>query len=257
MPPPFPGVDPFLESQNYWPGFHLKFLNYWSEAIADRLPDAYEALLDERVSLSDAESGEARLIKPDIALVGQPRPRRADQEGATLVLEPETIPAVILDEDRQAYIKILHRPDRRLVAILELLSPANKVAPYRRDYLTRRNAIFGQDVHLVELDLLVAGLRLPMRRPLPPGDFHAVIARSELRPDCEVYTWTVRQPLPLLPIPLRTPDPDLHVDLAPVYKTAFERGRFARLIDYSAALGLPLRPEDRSWAENLGRTARG
>src|SRR4051812_23205839 len=37
---PFPGVDPFVEAQGYWPDFHPTFLNYWREAISDKLPDA-------------------------------------------------------------------------------------------------------------------------------------------------------------------------------------------------------------------------
>lgn len=242
MRPPFPGVDPYIEAQGYWPDFHLKFLNYWQEALAEDLPSDYEARLDERVNLVDIEAGEARQIKPDIALIQRPRPSGEGPGVGALVLEPETIPTVILDEDRASYLKILHRPDRRLVTVLELLSPGNKVEPSRRDYLTRRNAILGQDVHLVELDLLVAGRRLPMRRPLPPGDFHAIVARWESRPDCQVYSWDVRGPLPALPVPLRAPDPDVVVDLAVVYRTAFDRGRYARSIDYTRPTDLAFAP---------------
>jgi hypothetical protein len=136
-------------------------------------------------------------------------------------------------------LKILSRPDRTLVTVIELLSPSNKIDPSRRDYLTRRNAILGQAIHLVELDLLVSGGRLPMKRPLPKADYHAVVSRWERRPDCEVYSWTVRQPLPRLPIPLRDPDPDVVVDLASVYHTAFARGRYARSIDEAKSLSLP------------------
>lgn len=254
MPSPFPGVDPFVEDQRYWPDFHHKFLNYWAEAIGDALPDDYEARLDERVNLIDLEVDEARSIRPDIAVVYRTPHDRGVGRGGTLELEPETIATMILDEERQAFINILHRPDRDLVTVLELLSPANKVQPYRRDYLTRRNAILSRNVHLVELDLLVAGTRVPMKSALPPGDFHAVIGRSQRRPDCEVYSWSIRQPLPLLPIPLRSPDPDVRVDLATVYRTAFNRGRYERSIDYEAVLDLPLAPEDRAWAEGIAST---
>ncbi|MCA9188686.1 MAG: DUF4058 family protein [Planctomycetales bacterium] len=43
MPSPFPGIDPFLEDAVFWPDFHATFINYWREAIADKLPDQYEA----------------------------------------------------------------------------------------------------------------------------------------------------------------------------------------------------------------------
>lgn len=252
---PFPGIDPYLEAQHYWPGFHVKFLSYWQEAISDRLPSDYEALIDERVKLLDEESETSYQIQPDVAVIQTPH-RRQPAAGGAAVLDPDTIPTVIFDEDRENYLKILHRPDRKLVAVLELLSPANKEEPGRRDYMTRRNAILWQQVHLVELDFLTAGQRVPMQRPLPPGDCYAIVARWEQRPDCQVYAWTLRDRLPLLPIPLRAPDPDIVVNLAEVYATTFTRGRYARSIDYAAELKLPLHPEDRAWAEQQARAFR-
>jgi hypothetical protein len=256
MPGPFPGVDPYLEAQGYWPDFHATFLNYWREAIADGLPDEYEIRLEERVKLVDAEAERNYQIRPDLAVVHSNRPSGGSPAGAA-VLDPETIPTVILDEDRENYLKIVHRPDRKLVAVLELLSPANKAEPGRRDYLTRRNAVLRQAVHLVELDLLAAGHRLPMQRPLPPGDFFAIVARWEQRPDCQVYSWTLRHPLPILPIPLKAPDPDLAINLAEVYRTTFDRGRYAPSIDDRAPLDLPFLPEDRDWAEQAAKAPRG
>jgi hypothetical protein len=41
----------------------------------------------------------------------------------------------------------------------------------------------------------------------------------------------VRDRLPLLPIPLKAPDPDIVVDLGEIYATAFSRGRYARSVD--------------------------
>ncbi len=256
MPGPFPGIDPYLEAQGYWPDFHMTFLTYWREAIADHLPDDYEARLEERVKLVDLEVGTSFQIRPDVAVVQSAPRHQQGAAGGAAVLDPETIPTVILDEDREVFLKILHRPDRKLVTVLELLSPANKAEPDRRDYLTRRNAVLRQAVHLVELDVLTAGHRLPMQRPLPPGDCYAIVARWEQRPDCQVYAWSIRHRLPLLPVPLRAPDPDIVIDLAAVYATTFDRGRYARSIDYAAALELPLNADDRSWAEHLARTGR-
>jgi hypothetical protein len=50
----------------------------------------------------------------------------------------------------------------------------------------------------------------------------------------QVYAWTLRQPLPAIPIPLLAPDPDAWVDLAAVFRTTYERGRYARSLDYQA-----------------------
>src|SRR5262249_44432312 len=145
------------------------------------------------------------------------------------------------------YIEILHRPDRSLVAVLELLSPCNKEEPGYSAYLAKRNAVLRHKVHLVELDLLLRGNRLPLSEPLPPGHYYALIARADRRPDCQVYAWTVQQRLPPIPIPLADSDPDVWIDLQAVFNTTFDRGRYARSIDYSAPPPPSLAPPDRDW----------
>ena len=108
----------------------------------------------------------------------------------------------------------------------------------------------------MEFDFLLGGQRLPMGRALPRGDYYALVARAERRPDCEVYTWTIRDPLPRIPIPLVAPDLDIVLDLGPIFATAYERGRYPRLIDYTVPLTMVRKPEDRAWAEGIARRAR-
>src|SRR5271169_6101629 len=97
-----------------------------------------------------------------------------------------------------------------------------------------------QPVHLVEIDLLLRGLRVPMGAPLPPGDDFALVSRSQRRHNSDVYAWSVRRPLPAIPISLAQPDPDISVDLALVVGRAYDQGRYGLLANDSAALDLPL-----------------
>jgi Protein of unknown function (DUF4058) len=69
MPSPFPGVDPYLEGQSYWPEFHLKLIHYRQEALNDGVPDHYEARIDERVTLVEASAHEAKQYLSDVAVV--------------------------------------------------------------------------------------------------------------------------------------------------------------------------------------------
>ncbi len=82
------------------------------------------------------------------------------------------------------------------------------------------------------------------------------MARAERRPDREVYAWTIRDPLPSIPIPLLAPDPDVVLDLGAVFATACERGRYPRLIDYAAPRTAVRKPQDRARAEGIARRAR-
>jgi hypothetical protein len=231
MASPFPGMDPYLEDPAIWPDFHATFINYWRESIADRLPSNYDARIGERVTLIESFEMPAKSIIPDVAVVrheGASREAPRTDSGATataLTLEPVTLPLAFPAEAAEPYIEIRLAPDRSLVAVLELLSPTNKSGDGRNTYLLKRNAILTQDVHLIELDLLLGGRRMPLGKRLPPGDYFAFVAHSQRRFNCDVYAWTVRQPLPTLPIPLKAPDPDLPINLAEVFSKAYERGR--------------------------------
>jgi hypothetical protein len=252
MPSPFPGMDPFLEDPAYWLDFHARFINCWCEAIADALPPDYEAGLGERVYLIEHDPDERKLIFPDTAVThAEGIGSSPISTGGVATLEPVTIPLTILEGPRETFIEILHHPDRTLVAVLELLSPANKQQPGRTEYLAKRNALLYQQVHLVELDLLRTGRRLPLAKPLPPGDCYCLISRAEQRPDCQVYAWSLRQPLPVLPVPLRAPDPDIVIALGEVFATAYDRGRFQRRIDYHSHLPAQLRPDEKPWVETV------
>jgi Protein of unknown function (DUF4058) len=102
--------------------------------------------------------------------------------------------------------------------------------------MLKRNALLAEGIHLVELDLLRAGQRLPTQEPLPSGDYYLFISRANRRPKCEVYSWTRNDKLPIVPIPLKAPDPDIFVNLGQVFATAYERGRYAKSIDYTKPL---------------------
>lgn len=253
MKSPFPGMDPYLESPAWWSDFHSRFVNAWCEAVADALPAAYEASLGDRVYLVDHDPDARKLGYPDVAVThGETTfPWQSTGSALAATLEPITIPLTILEGPRESYIEILHQPERSLVAVLELLSPANKEQPGRTEYLAKRRALLFQDVHVVELDLLVEGRRPPLEKPLPPADYYYFLSRAEARPDCQVYRWTVRQPLPTLPVPLRAPDADLHINLAAVFQTAYERGRFRRRINYQGPSPRFLSPDDRQWAQTV------
>ena len=71
-----------------------------------------------------------------------------------------------------------------------------------------------------------------MSRPFPAGDYHALVSPADRRPNCDVYSWTVRHRLPIIPIPLRAPTPPSHADLSRAFAMAYERGRYGRMVRY-------------------------
>jgi hypothetical protein len=265
MKSPFPGMDPYIEDQGRWADFHGRLITYCCDVISERLPGDYVAQIGEDLRVVTWREGRDRSMRPDVAVVRGERlgdPRRAEGSGgvATLeevdTLEPVAIPfAATLDEVRDTWVEIRRLPDERLVTAIEVLSPTNKGSSGMEDYLRKRLRLWNERVNLVEIDLLLAGRRMPMGGPLPPGDCYAVVLRAAKPELADVFAWSIRRPLPTIPVPLEPPDADVAVDLAALLATAYERGSYGRLIDYARPVDLPLRPEDKEWAEALGRAA--
>jgi hypothetical protein len=59
--------------------------------------------------------------------------------------------------------------------------------------------------------------------------------------------------LSIIPIPVAEPDPDVNLNLGEVFAQTYDDAPYADCIDYSAPLESPLTPEDRAWAEEIGR----
>lgn len=260
MPSPFPGMDPYLESPTHWSDFHATFIQSWREAIADRLPNNYFARIGEDVVLIQPEPPIRQGRIPDV-LVGRDVLRSGD--GGTAVaararVEPTQFTNIdYLDPHTEAYIEIVGFPDQEVVAVLELLSPTNKSGDGRGFYLEKRQQLLRQKVHIVELDLTRAGKRLQLDRPLPQGDYYAFVSRSDHRPYCDVYPWTVRDPLPPIPIPLLAPDADVEINLSDAFRVACQRGRYERLIRYEQAAPPPsFAGEDAEWVVRIAASAR-
>lgn len=258
MPSPFPGMDPYLESPAHFPDFHDRFINTLSEVIADTLPDEYFARIREDVVLLGPDESSYQ-IQPDVLVASDPTFSGGDaRRGTTATLEPVVVPNLIrLDPHTAHSVEVIRLRDSKVVTVVEVLSPSNKSSDGRGLYTSKRNRILQQpDVNLVEVDLLRAGRRIQLAKPLPEGHYFALVSRADRRPDCDVYAWRVRDPLPVIPIPLDAPTPDASADLASAFSTAYERGRYRRLVRYADAPARPaFAPADAEWVSSVARAA--
>src|SRR5262249_49705077 len=110
-----------------------------------------------------------------------------------------------VDVERHAFLEVRDRQSRELVTVLELLSPANKYQrPDRETYLAKRRHFLASPVHLVEIDLLRGGPRMPIE-DLPDCDYCVMVSRSQERPRVGLWPIRLRERLPVIPIPLRPP----------------------------------------------------
>lgn len=251
MPSPFPGMNPFLEQSGVFHDFHQSLIPVLRELLEDQLTSTYLVKLEEQLFIHELSAEERRYLgRADVAV---DRVRSGPAPGlSTTVLEAPTygllFPAV--DVERHSYLEIRHAADEQLVTVLELLSPTNKRTGGDRDqYLAKRRQIYNSDVHLVELDLLRGGPRLPVDG-LATCDYCVLVSRSEERPKVGLWPIGLRDRLPVIPIPLRVPDPDVRLDLQVALHRVYDAAKYAKRI-YRGTPQPPLSPEDQVWAREI------
>lgn len=257
MPSPFPGMDPFIEIQE-WESFHASFIIDIADALSPLVQPKYIARPQRRVYSEPFADEEPDVVIADAAVLRQTGSEsfsRFESSDAAIAVAPvELTWRMGLAEPRQeTYLTIRESQTQEVVTIIELLSPSNKRAGGigRREYMTTRKIVLNSATHLVELDLLRGGRRLPTVEPLPPGDYYAFVSRSERRPRTEVYAWSIRQALPRVSIPLKSGDPDVPLDLQLLFTARYERARLSHSLDYSAPLKPPLKSSDAEWVRRI------
>ena len=237
----FPGMDPFLEAQE-WEDFHTTFNTVLREHLGPTLEPDYLVRIERRIYVEAVGVEPESMRRADIAIVAVdsgPATGHRSHGAGSITAECE-LPMPI--ERQGTYLVIRDRETMKVVTVIEVLSPSNKRrnGDGRREYLTKRVEILSSPTHLVELDLLRGGMRLPVVGALPPGDYYAIVSRVQRRPRCEVYAWTLRDSLPPIPIPLKPGDDDAIVPLQEVFDTVYQRARYDLSIKYDATLDPPL-----------------
>ena len=260
MPNPFPGVNPHIEATgDLWVGFHSRLITHVSEMLnAALMRRGYAAFVDKRGDLIDTLD-EQGVRTPDVATVRPwSGPGSGEAGGTTAVLdvEPTTLDNPAYEAVPVAFIEIRALPDQRLVTGIELLSPANKQGSGRGEYAVKRAELLGGKVNLVEIDLILTGRPPDLVGRLPDGDFRAFISRADRRPQCQAYAWSIRQPIPRLPVPLTAGDDDATLDLPTAYRTTYDGGPYDLVLPYDRPLPASLAEADREWAVERVRAVR-
>ena len=89
---------------------------------------------------------------------------------------------------------------------------------------------------------------MPVKAPPPQTDYRIVICRAGLAKSAELYSFSLKAPIPSIAIPLLPGDADPKLDLNAVLHALIERARYDLVIDYRQPPQPPLRPEDEPWA---------
>jgi hypothetical protein len=248
-------MNPYIENENVWEDFHNSFIPALREALTEQVRPKYLVKLEEYLFIHELPDSERRLLgHADLGL--SPVDRRGEG-GALAVLTPAPQYGQLLtavDVEKHPYIEIRQREDMALVTVIELLSPSNKRhGSDREQYLSKRHHLLSSPSHLVEIDLLRSGPRLPMEG-LPNCDYCVTVSRAQERPRVGIWPITLQEKLPVIPIPLKTSDPDATVDLQKILHRVYDAAGYADYI-YRGQPQPPLTPALAGWARQLIPTA--
>ena len=267
MKSPFPGMDPYIEARGLWEGFHNRLISRIDETLQPILPRGYTIDVATRsyVVLMEEEGKKEHPAKPDVTITESARTKRPRKKGGVAVAEPaETAESVAMqaffaESYEENFIEIYAEGEERfLVTCIEVLSPSNKRpgTPGWQLYERKRQALLLGQANFIEIDLLRDGQKFSMVQPWPDSPYTLLVSRAERAPYCRVWLGYYRRPLPVIPVPLFSPDPDLSLDLQPLIDGIYQLGRYDERIDYSQPLVPALSDTEARWVRDhlKGRT---
>jgi hypothetical protein len=268
-------MDPYLEHPALWPDLHLSLIPALRETLAPVLRPRYYVAVEARVYVAEP---------PEPGFVGVPdqtvirggtsgrspngartagswqdaaAPSRQEETGGGGVL---VVDVPVPEQVREAYLEVRDPQSHQVVTVVEILSPTNKRRGEGREaYLEKRMHVLNSRTNLVEIDLLRGGDRMPAwphGRPSTdpiPGDYRVLVSRTNRRPQADLYPFTVRDPIPSFPLPLRPDDDEPRVDLQALLRELYDRAAYDLRLDYRAEPVPPLQEPDAGWVGDLLR----
>jgi hypothetical protein len=251
-------MDPYLEP--FWGDVHSRLVLYACDQLQGLLPRDLRARVQERVFIDNPPVGE-RDVYPDIRVVerGRGPAAVATPRGEVAVAQPLI---VHLDNEpvTETFIEIIDiGSGRRVVTVIEVLSPTNKrPGPGQDLYLKKQAEVIEGRVSLVEIDLLRAGKPVLAVTPghlgrLQATPYRVVVRRGWKPAQAELYPLPLRARLPAIRIPLRETDSDVPLDLQAILDRGYDYGGYQDDLDYEAEPDPPLEAEDAVWADALLR----
>ena len=199
-------MDPWLEDPTIWPGFHNWLIAAIADDLAPRLAPRYFVALESRTTVLTGLDLDL-FYRPDFAVHAMKSVSTRRGMDVAIVERPEIaqFPVVVPgdEEIKENFLAIQEVPGRKLVTVLEILSPTNKkTADARAEYLKKRHALIRSRVNFVEIDLLRGGKPMPLENSPAGFDYRILVCRAPTGLSGVLFPFMYTSPIPPIPIPL-------------------------------------------------------
>jgi hypothetical protein len=244
-------MDPYLEG-SLWTSVHTELTVEIARQLSPLLHPRYIAMTTRRFVMEGPESVDVSSVESYVAV----RTAAAIAAGTTkseIVGAPLQMTTPIPAPVPHVSVEIRDVATRRLVTAIEVLSPTYKRGSGREEYLAKRQRVRRSTAHLIEIDLLRRGTRVPMDCVLPSVPYFIILSRFESRPKCDVWPIALDASLPGIPVPLLAGDADIQLNLQHALAAVYDVFGYQFAIDYNKPPEVPLSADSAAWADRLLR----
>ncbi|MBE9095791.1 DUF4058 family protein [Tychonema sp. LEGE 07203] len=187
MPSPFPGVDPYLEHPDFWPGIHHLLISEIARFLSPQVRPKYLVYLEVRMY---------ETIDDDLSVIGIPEIETTISNVSVAApptpTQPITVTLPMPYQVREGYLEIRERGNEELITVIEVLSPSNKrTGKGRQMYEEKREEILSSRTHLIEIDLLRRGQKMPVIGNNIESHYSVLVCRGNRRPKADLYAFIV------------------------------------------------------------------
>jgi hypothetical protein len=265
MASPFPGMDPYLEQATLWPEFHSRLIVALADVLAPSLLPKYYVAVETRTYLDSGEpasSPDVLVGIPDAVVLStqtrsSPMPSEDVATGIATVIRPQSVLLPMPMETKERYLEVRETGSDAVITVIEVLSPANKrPGEGRRLYSTQRQTILGSASHLVEIDLLRVYEPMAMH-PVTTGltstgAYRILVSRAADRPRADLYAFSIQDPIPAFPLPLKETDAAVTVEMQSLVNGIYGRSGYGLRLNYQTPVPAPdLSTADQIWVTTV------
>ncbi|MFN6516321.1 MAG: DUF4058 family protein [Nostoc sp. CreGUA01] len=254
MPSIFPGMNPYLEHPELFPGLHHLLISEIARFLSPQLRPKYRVAVEVRMYETTDENSLLVGI-PDIIVKN--RQNITDSTITNIAVaapksEPIKVKIPMPVNIREGYLEVREVETEVLITTIEILSPTNKrTGKGRQIYEEKRAQVLASRSNLVEIDLLRKGDPMPMMGNDIQSHYRILVCRGDRRPYADLYAFNLQDIIPSFPLPLCSGDTEPIIDLQALLNQVYDIYGYDLVVDYSQQPVPALSETDAAWADAL------
>lgn len=259
MPSPFPGMNPYLEHPELFPGFHHWLIIEIARFLSPQLRPKYRVAVE--VRMYETTDDNSLLVGiPDVTVKSRQTATDSTINNVAVAApttEPVKVTVPMPVTIKEGYLEVREVGTEALITTIEILSPSNKRSGKGRQmYEEKRYQVLGSRTNLVEIDLLRKGEPMRFFDNGIETHYRILVCRGTRRPYADLYAFNLLDVIPNFPLPLRSGDTEPVIDLQSLLNEVYDVSGYDLVVDYNQEAVPALSEQDAVWADALLRENR-